>query len=149
MVSHLDGLAVSTKAMTVPRVKPTIMAKKEISRVSKKPCRSESMYSGVLNNSMILAKKSLIGKSHVFDNKAVDFGNAFWIFFGHFGENFVEGFEELGALFVDGDGIGFFDWIIIGDGFAFVIKWCGSKVGIFADDEFGGELVGDGVVDDM
>ena len=147
--SHLEGLAVSTRAMTVPSVKPTRMAKKEISRVSKKPCKSDSMYSGVLNNSMILVKKSLIGKPHVFNNEAVDFGNAFGIFFGHFGEDFIEGFKKFGALFVDGDGVGFFNWIIFFYGFALVIKWGGSEVGVFANNEFGGELVGNGVVDDM
>ena len=39
--SQGEGLAVSMRAMMAPRRKPTIIAKKAISKVSKKPLRRE------------------------------------------------------------------------------------------------------------
>ena len=58
--SHFEGLAVSIRAMMVPSKNPTIIAKKEISSVSKKPCKSESIYSGVVKSSVSLVMKSFM-----------------------------------------------------------------------------------------
>ena len=63
---HLDGFATSTSAMMAPNAIPIKIAKYDICIVSKNPCSRESIYSGVLNNSAILLKKSLIAKPHIF-----------------------------------------------------------------------------------
>ena len=91
MTSHLDGLAVSIKAMIVPSSSPTMIAKNDISKVNSKPFNKESIYSGVLNNSPILVKNSLIGKTHVFNYKTVNFGKAISVFYEHFGKDFIKG----------------------------------------------------------
>ena len=69
------------------------------------------------------------------------------IFYEHFGEDGVEGFEEFGAFFVDGDGVRFFGGVIAG--WVAVVEGKSGEIRIFFDNHFGGEFVGDGVVDDV